>query len=300
MDSPIVTKNRFGYYELTNKPSARELSEYYARKYYQNDKGLYQDSYPDEDICYFRNKVRQKYEAARGLMSSAQSATGRFLDVGAGEGWALSFFDELGWDSTGLDFSDHGCRTHNPAQLEHLVVGDIFQELAELPSHGTGYNIILLDNVLEHVLSPLKVLTDLSDLIAPNGVLIIEVPNDFSVVQQHLLKNQLIPEPFWIAIPDHISYFNRYGLEAVCREAGWTHCLTLGDYPIDFDLFNERTNYVKSRDVGKASHRSRVAVENMLHEISIEKTNNLYRALGDLGLGREIIGFYQRSREQSP
>jgi hypothetical protein len=42
----------------------------------------------------------------------------------------------------------------------------------------------------------------------------------------------------------------------------------------------------------KASHRARLKIENMLHRISIPKTADLYEKMAEMGLGRNITGYY--------
>lgn len=297
MNLESLRKNRFGFYELAEKPSAEELSRYYAQKYYQDSCSTYQKVYPEEELRYVRNKLEQKYAILGTLLEASQAGLPAFLDVGAGEGWALSFFKKKGWQCTGLDYSNFGCQTHNPASLADLVVGDIYENLTALLGEKRSFDVLLLDNVLEHVLDPLDLLVKLRGLVRPAGVLIIEVPNDCSVLQQHLLEHGHITRPFWIAVPDHISYFNREGLQAVCRAAGWEKRDLLGDFPIDLNLINPATNYVENRSAGKACHQTRISVENLLHEISPRKTNDLYRVLAELGLGRQIIGFFQEKVE---
>ncbi len=297
MNLESLRKNRFGFYELAAKPSALELGRYYAQKYYQDSCSTYQKVYPEEELRYVRNKLRQKYAILGKLLPGRQAGPPAFLDVGAGEGWALSFFREKGWRCTGLDYSQFGCQTHNPSCLADLVTGDIYENLAALQEAKRRFDVILLDNVLEHVLEPLELLAKLRGLVRPAGVLVIEVPNDCSALQQHLLERGYIARPFWVAVPDHISYFNRDGLLALCQAAGWEVRDLVGDFPIDLNLFNPATNYVEDRGAGKACHRTRVAVENLLHGISPEKTNDLYRVLAELGLGRQIIGFFQEKAE---
>ena len=69
---------------------------------------------------------------------------------------------------------------------------------------------------------------------------------------------------------------------------------SMADYPIDFDLFVEHTNYYKNKDVGKHSHLKRIRVMNFLCNISIEKTNEYYDKLCKLGCGREIYMFLNK------
>jgi len=294
-DSPgnQVELNRFGFYELKHKPSPEELKEYYADVYYQNDLGAHEHEYSEEEIRYFTNRLDQKQRLVASVLAGRPFPERRFLDIGAGEGWALRHFSREGWTCTGLDFSGFGCRIHNPEMLPCLTIGDIQAGIEDLIAAGAGFEVIQLDNVLEHVLDPLVLLEEIRELTVENGVLIVEVPNDFSRLQKHLLEHGHISREFWIAVPDHISYFNREGLTALCRQAGWIVRRLITDYPMELNLFNPATNYVEDPPVGKACHRARVAAENLFHDLSPEGTDALYQVLGELGVGRQIVAFLQ-------
>lgn len=291
----LLQLNRFGFHELKEKPTPQALEQWYAQTYYQEtpDTG-YEQVYSAEEQAFIENKIAQKYLVLEGLRAGVTTARQRFLDVGCGEGWSLKYFDEKGWTIQGLDFSEFGCRQQNPNYLGQMTTGDVHRNLKILVETDMQYDCIWLDNVLEHVLDPLAILSDIHKLLAPDGILMIEVPNDCSPVQRHLLEKGIISRSYWIAPFEHISYFNKDGLLALCDEAG-LHCEDLmGDYAIDLSLFNSRTNFVEDKASGKACHHQRIAVENFLHDISPEKTNALYRAMADMGLGRQIIGFFRK------
>lgn len=286
----MIKKNKYGYYEIQEKPTLEELSEYYNKKYYQEEKNAYQHNYSEAEIQFLHNKISQKHLAFSKKLKGKDSYT--LLDVGCGEGFCLKHFKELGWEVTGCDFSDFGIKTHNPDCMQNMLVGDIYEHLSALTKAGKLFDVIWLDNVLEHVLNPLELLVMCRKLSTPNGILIIEVPNDFSTLQNHLLENNLIDNQFWIAIPDHVSYFNKAGLINICEEARWEGFRFLSDFPIDFNLANPEANYILDRKKGKAAHQQRVMLDNLFHQISPEGANNLYEAFADLGLGRQIIGIF--------
>lgn len=287
-----VIKNNYGFYQLKNIPDAKELNEYYAQKYYQGAAGSYDSGYSPEELQYINNKIEQKYQVISKFLDINLSKQKRFLDIGCGEGWALKFYKEKSWDVLGLDYSEFGCLNHNPDCHKYMLIGDIYDNINKLLATGNKFDCIWLDNVLEHVIDPFKLLNNFKNLVTEQGIMVIEVPNDFSVVQKYLSENKYISKQFWIAEPDHISYFNRDGLISICEDAGWKCVYTMGDFPIDFNLFNENTDYVEDRSKGKSCHRSRIAIENLLHSISAEKTNELYNILSTMGLGRQIIGFF--------
>jgi 2-polyprenyl-3-methyl-5-hydroxy-6-metoxy-1,4-benzoquinol methylase len=287
-----IVKNAWGFHEVRDKPDARTLSEYYEKKYYQQGQGHYGASYPEAERRYYLDKVRLKALALDEFAPPQSGAARSLLDVGCGEGFTLEHFRREGWSVLGLDYSDHGCGTHNPECLPFVQKGDLYQNLAALIEGRRRFDVVWLDNVLEHVLDPLSLLRSLRGLTTPGGLLVIEVPNDFSALQLSALDSGRVSRPFWLALPDHLSYFNKDGLVALCADAGWTRRRILADYWIDFNLLNERTNYVEDRSAGKACHQARIAAETLMMDISPEKTNALYEALAALGLGRQIVGIF--------
>lgn len=293
--SDLLQLNRFGFYELKDKPTPEALEQWYAQTYYQEtpDTG-YEQIYSAEEKKFIGNKITQKYLVLQKLLATEDCNGMRFLDVGCGEGWGLKSFSEKSWEVLGLDYSEFGCRHHNSDFLQYVMAGDIYQNLGKLISEDRKFDCIWFDNVLEHVLDPLAILRDLRTLLSDRGVMMIEVPNDCSPVQQHLLENRYIANPYWVAPIEHISYFNKEGLLSICAEAGLSCCDFMGDYPIDFSLFNRLTNFVEAKETGKPCHQQRIAIENFLHDISPHKTNALYRALADMGLGRQLIGFFMK------
>lgn len=287
-----VFKNSFNFFELKEKPTEEELKNYYKNEYFQEDNGSYNIQYTDNEVTYINNKLHQRCAVLDNIMGTKDTSR-RFLDVGCGEGWALSFFKRKKWEVLGLDFSDYGCKSHNPDCLAHFRVGNIYETLTSLITENQKFDVIWLDNVLEHVLDPLSLLQKCKRLIKDQGVLVIEVPNDFSPLQQYLYNQGIISKPFWVAVPDHIYYFNSEGLQAICRSTGWETKFLMSDFPIGLNLFNPNTNYVDEPTKGKSCHQARVDIENFLSSISVTKLNNLYEVIAEMGLGRNIVSFLQ-------
>lgn len=291
MTSPEVVLTRHGYYELASKPEPEELSKYYADKYYQQSIRTHQHQYDEAEIRFRHAKLEQKRLKVEELLGSAEG--GRFLDVGAGEAFAMKHFHDAGWQVTGLDYSSFGCKTHHPVLIGNLITGDVSESLLALAGRGEKYDLVLLDNVLEHVLDPLAIMDVTRQLLTPTGILIVEVPNDFSRLQMQLLDSGRLPAPFWVVAPDHISYFNAKGLTLLGEEAGLVRKALMSDFPIDFFLVNEHTNYATDKTKGKACHKSRVELDLLMHDVSPRGANAFYEALGALGMGRQIIAFFQ-------
>ncbi len=207
-----VKSNSFGFYELIDKPSEKELDDYCSKHYYQDTMGAYSAQYSSTEVTYLYNKIAQKYGVLQEFMDINANQQPSLLDVGCGEGWALKFFKNQGWTVTGLDYSSYGCKKQNPDCLGYLLEGDIYCTLEELIGRGNLFDCIWLSNVLEHVREPQKLLLNCNSLIRDNGIMVVVVPNDFSVLQKHLFESGYIPANYWVTRPDHISYFNLSGL----------------------------------------------------------------------------------------
>lgn len=288
-----VKKTKYGYYELINKPSPEELSEYYTKKYFQETKGAYQKEYSDSEIKFIKNRIKRKFVIINDIISPGHRK--KFLDIGCGEGWSLSFFHSQGWEVKGLDFSTFGCQSKNPDMVQFIEDGNVFDNIRKLADSTETYDVILLDNVLEHVYDPEELIHILPNNLNHNGILCIEVPNDFSVLQQYLYNQQKIDNAFWVAIPDHISYFNANGLKKLMSAYGWELFHLNTDYPLDLNLLNPDSNYVMDKGKGKNVHLARVDIENLLDDINSELAIKLLSVYAEMGLGRNIIGFFKRA-----
>ena len=49
-----LMKHPLGFYEADPKPTNIELSEYYAKKYYQQSRGQYVHTYSEDELRYFK------------------------------------------------------------------------------------------------------------------------------------------------------------------------------------------------------------------------------------------------------
>ncbi len=179
----------------------------------------------------------------------------------------------------------------NPELISAIEQGNVFELLEKRIINRRLYDVVWLNNVLEHVIDPLDLLRGLRDLIADNGVLVVTVPNDFSDLQEKLLSEGDIPARFWIALPDHISYFNAESLSNLAVATGWACRDVQADFPIDLYLAHEGSNYVRDISQGKTAHLARVKIERLIGQRGEDAANSFYNALADVGLGRNITAF---------
>jgi 2-polyprenyl-3-methyl-5-hydroxy-6-metoxy-1,4-benzoquinol methylase len=286
-----LKKHPLGFWEIATKPTQQELQKYYADKYYQDAKGSYELEYTKDELFFFRAKLEQRLVTLQSHLPQLRGEKIRLLDVGCGEGYALAFFREQGWSVRGIDFSSAGVKSKNPVCMDVLVTGDIFKLLQAEITLGETYDVVWLQNVLEHVIDPLDLLDSLRTLVSPGGLAVVTVPNDCSITQRCLLANHHIDNAFWVAPPDHLTYFDHLSLTNAANEMGWKCLEMLGDLPVDWFLFHPGSNYVNNNLAGKAAHKARVQIENYIHKQPIKDVLRFWSAVAQLGIGRNITAF---------
>lgn len=296
MDDPRLRQHELGFWEVADKPSPEVLADYYAQTYYQNEASNYRKSYSTLELEVIGLRIAQRAAQVRALTGVKQE--GSMLDVGCGEGFVISYFRSQGWQVAGIDFSRAGVEQMNPDCTQFVQQGDVFQLLETKIATGEKHDLVWLGNVLEHVLDPVDLLRSLRLLISGDGLLVVTVPNDGNVYQEELYNNGSISQRFWIAIPDHISYFTSDSLKRIAESTGW-ECLGLqGDFPIDLYLAHEGSNYVADRTRGPAAHQARLRLERLIGMAGPDAANRFYSSLADVGLGRNIT-VYLRPQPES-
>jgi hypothetical protein len=137
-------------------------------------------------------------------------------------------------------------------------------------------------------LDPINLLKSLQKLVAPDGFLVVTVPNDFSITQQAALSLGHIDTPFWVAPPDHLTYFDRSSLKNIASATNWKCLEMLGDFPVDWFLFHSNSNYVRDKSLGKDAHKARIQIENLIHKQPIDNVIQFWSAAAEIGIGRDI------------
>lgn len=284
-----LRRHPLGFLELVDKPDEAALAQYYAEKYYQAETGNYRQSYPEEELAAIRLRVALR--AARAQELTGRTAPGRMLDVGCGEGFVLAALAEAGWDVAGIDHSRAGVEGMNPQIADRVEQGNLFELLERRIAAGERYDLVWLGNVLEHVLDPEGLMHALRRLVAADGLVVAVVPNDGTAYHEELFADGAIPERFWIAIPDHISYFTAESLRALAGATGWAVRDLQGDFPIDLYLAHGGSNYVADRAKGPAAHAARLRFERLIGAAGTEAANRFYSALAEVGLGRNMVAY---------
>lgn len=192
-----VFLNKYGYYELIEDARAEQRKEFFESEYYQNSMSVYEKNYTKEELEYLKNKLEQKEFILRKRLDK-EKKNYTLLDIGCGEGFALSHFQESGFEVTGIDFSKAGVLQHNSHMADCIVVGDCEEILPAWKEEGRKFDVINIDSTLEVTVNPQKIVTLCREILEDDGVLLIKAANNYSPWQQHLLEEGKLADTYWL------------------------------------------------------------------------------------------------------
>lgn len=287
METPYGKKvnKPVNYVSATPSPTSEELKRFYADQYYQSPQSSsYQNTYDNQEISY----KNLKCEALIHAFKQAGIDGGNFLDIGTGEGFLMNAAFKQKYEVTGLDFSSFGVSKFFPELIGQHIAGDVYESLEALRQEGRRYSICSSTNVLEHVIDPDLFLESIREVMAPKGLLAITVPNDFSELQQLLIKNGMIDREFWFVPPHHLHYFNTENFPAFLESRGFEVVDTFSDFPVDLYLLHPGSNYVMDAKNGRAAHQAKMHHDLMIADAGLDAYLNYYRAMFKVNIGRNI------------
>lgn len=159
----------------------------------------------------------------------------KILDVGCAEGRLLKAFLEFGCQCWGVEHTSYPAdRFQDPERIAYLR-GEL--QILKLPEES--FDLIFLWHTLEHMDDPQQVITRLYDLLAPNGALIVAVPNFASIEARKFGQ-------FWfhLDVPWHKFHFNEKSLRFLAAKSELrvvhlsTFCAEQGPYGLIQSMLN--------------------------------------------------------------
>lgn len=135
----------------------------------------------------------------------------KVLDYGCGTGVSLLEIQALGGEAYGIE-ADPNVRP----VAEALGLRIHFGSLDDDPFPGERFDLIVLNQVLEHIPDPLGLLGRLRERLAPGGRLILSFPNAASFYARLFGRR-------WINwhVPYHLHHFTRRSCRELFRRGGW-------------------------------------------------------------------------------
>jgi SAM-dependent methyltransferase len=135
---------------------------------------------------------------------------GRYLDVGCGSGGSLAVAVTLGWRAAGIEV-DPAAATRARRFTPDVHTGDV----GSAPFPAGAFDVVSAFHVLEHVPDPVPVARRMLDWLAPEGLMIVEVPNAGGL-------GAALFGRAWsgLELPRHLSHFTPESLARTIELAG--------------------------------------------------------------------------------
>lgn len=287
-DYKIIMNEQFGYKTLYPSPSEEELNKFYLYKYYEamkdNDSQSMERFINDNENSKLESTwlEQTEYEDAHFIFSKYLTS-GKLLDVGCGTGEFLSYMKDKGYNVVGIEPSKIAYEKAKIKKIEVYNYG-----LNEFLLKSEIFDIINMTNVLEHIPNPLETIKMCKNLLKKGGIIRIKVPNDFNELQEKVVKN-LNKDKWWIAIPDHVNYFDFKSITKLLKYEGFKIIDKTVDFPMEiFLLMGE--DYESNKELGKICHERR---RNFETNINSNLRRKIYSKLADIDIGRNLIVYAQ-------
>lgn len=159
-------------------------------------------------------------EWGRGLAFSSRlkrfKKKGNFLDVGCALGYFISGIkDHSDWDVWGVEFGEAGA-----GHAKNELGLDVFQgELYDAGYPDSFFDFIHINNVIEHVCDPNRILKECRRILKRDGRVFLSVPNgsnDMLPLQDYSLEMKLPARSF----NGHIYFFSQKALHLLFEKSG--------------------------------------------------------------------------------
>lgn len=281
----LKENSEYGFLQVNPTPSKEEIARYYSDEFYaSNNSSKVNDSSLDvqERDKRFYQSWREDIKSI--IESNVSKDDISIYDFGCGWCESLSFFNDYGYSCYGIDTAPEAI-DHGKSQGLNVAVSD----LVDINPFNKRFDVVLMQNVLEHLASPDETIKNIyEDVLNDGGLLIIDVPNEFNAFQEAGREVHDLSQ-WWVAPPAHLNYFTPKTLRTLLEGKGFIVIDELASFPLEmFLLMGE--NYVEDSDLGRACHEKRMSFEENLRKTgNVDTLHEFYRNLAKQNLGRQIL-----------
>ena len=182
-------------------PSEEELSKLYSCGNYRTGAGK-RFGFLIEFLVYLE-RIRKRRRINQFIKP------GKILDIGCGRGLFLDVMRRGGWNTIGTELNEETASYAIKTYDSKIFTGDIIQH--KLPAESL--DAVNINQVLEHLKNPHKVIEESHRLLRKGGILIISVP-DLRSPQFTIGKENW----FLLDLPYHLFHFTEEGLSKVLKK----------------------------------------------------------------------------------
>ncbi len=180
------------------------------------NRSVYDDTFggelPSPDSEFSKKKLRRHHFILKKL--APHKTDGKILEVGCGNGAFLETARNEGWDPVGIEIAEEAAAAAKSRDLEiHTTLLD------ECQFEDKKFDIVLMNEVLEHVWDPRSLLDEIFRILKPGGALFLRTRNpdswtaDFCGVHWH---------HYSVQEQGHVSFFPPKAFRTVLGDIGFT------------------------------------------------------------------------------
>lgn len=208
--------------------SPESINEIYSSDYYANYFGSSVDYQDKERIDYYKKCYEKEYSIYSSYLNKKDKR--KVLDVGCGDGRFLEIFRNHGWQCLGLEPSDS---SRKKALEKGFKIFDT--PFLELNEDIGKFDLIFIDNVIEHINNPIPFLKKAFKYLDNNGILVLKTPNSSSLIEK-METTMLYYLPSWFnnGIMKLLKIFFKKG-------SGRVHRFGNLHPPVHLAIFNDKS-----------------------------------------------------------
>jgi SAM-dependent methyltransferase len=196
--------------QLFPLPSPESNREFY------NENRQFEWSRPKLNIQAMRKHLEVDTIRRADYVEKYLSKSRRILEIGTGFGFFMQEMLYRDWDIEGVEISSSRRRIAETLVNKRIYDFDITSEAQFSIDHGKLFDLVCAFQVLEHILKPREFISGIGKVLAPNGKLLLEVPNR----NDHMLAFCKEYRDYYYQ-KAHVSYFSAGDLLRLLMEAGF-------------------------------------------------------------------------------
>lgn len=197
------------------QPNEEEISEMYSKEYFEGDfRCGHAGSYFDGDSL---DRL-----VSMSLLESIRhyKPKGKFLEVGCAGGAFLNAAKNIGYDVSGVEYSEVAANFARTTFNVNVVTGDL-----HVAKFSSGiFDVVFMGDVLEHLPNPVATLKEINRITASGGLLVILVPAQTNTLFSRLglAIYRLLGKKATVNLPPyHLFEYRSDSLETLLRRSGF-------------------------------------------------------------------------------
>ena len=209
---PLPSHNDDEWYYQSNQMYKSALSQISK---FQNEENLMNKyrAFSEDEFKYFKKYINKNQ---------------KIIDIGAGYGWFVELMRNKGYEVDGVEISTEKRQLVEQRSGIKLFCWNLLYDISD--AHKDYYDVISLIHVLEHISDPKTFLKKAAELLKPNGMIYIEVPNF-----DDYIKILVAEYDAFSYFRGHLSYFTAKTLSNLLINTGFKNIKIFGHQNYSFE-----------------------------------------------------------------